>query len=349
MGRHVNRHFPAPASGAATRSAGQSETAIYDADVAALSQPELEAAHCWEPNDSVPRRPDLTDFRRRLRYHQAQWREAKGHPIGTQPIAPRPGDRAVRLVGSRLPLPYALETGATFLTASALDAAQARTLAKEPQQMWDAQRLWADLLWSTALCFNLFGDLAADLALANRAVHTWWPDAPGTVCDVRFEHSPGRLDMAYLGNLCQFSVAFVLDLGDGTKGIVGLKTMYHELNRPQAPKPTRLWRYREVTERSGIFEPGAFEAVNGTDLIHIWLDHMLVHSMLQHPSGTWKWGRFVLIHPAGNTAFAEVGARYRDLLVDPSTVASMTIEELLDADVLPARTAALLRERYIID
>ena len=44
------------------------------------------------------------------------------------------------------------------------------------------------------MCFNLFGDLAADLGLADRAVHTWWPDVPGTVSDIRFAHSPGRLD-----------------------------------------------------------------------------------------------------------------------------------------------------------
>jgi hypothetical protein len=59
----------------------------------------------------------MTDFRRRLRYHQAQWREANGHPLGSQPIAPRYG-QPLRLVGSRLPLDYARETGATFLAAS---------------------------------------------------------------------------------------------------------------------------------------------------------------------------------------------------------------------------------------
>ena len=51
----------------------------------------------------------MTEFRRRLRYHQARWREANGHPIGTQPIVPRPG-KPVRPVGSRLPLDYARET-----------------------------------------------------------------------------------------------------------------------------------------------------------------------------------------------------------------------------------------------
>jgi hypothetical protein len=314
-----------------------------------LSREELEAAHCWEADDRVPKQPGMTDVRRRLRYHQARWREANGHPIGSQPIAPKPNGGSVRPVGSRLPLDYARETGANFLTAGALDAARARTLITEPHQSFDHQRLWADLLWSPALAFNLFGDLAADLGLADRAVHTWWPDVPGTVSDVRFAHSPGRLDPAWLGNLVAFDVAFVLDLGDGTQGIVGVMTAYHEVNRRQPPKPTRLPRYREITDKSGFYGKGAIDAVNGTELIHLWLAHLLVLSMLQHPSRAWRWGRFVVVHPAGNSDFAEACARYAGLLVNRSTFASMTIEELLDADVLPPQTAVALRERYILD
>src|SRR6266480_2184900 len=125
----------------------------------ALSRQDLEAAHCWEAEDRVPGRPEMTDFRRALRYHQSRWREANGHPIGSQPIAPKPGGGAVRLVGSRLPLGYARKTGANFLTADALDAAKGRTSIIEPHQSFDHQRLWADLLWSPTLAFNLFGDL----------------------------------------------------------------------------------------------------------------------------------------------------------------------------------------------
>jgi PD-(D/E)XK nuclease superfamily protein len=312
-----------------------------------LSKKELEAAHCWEADDRVPRRPEMTDFRRRLRYHQSQWRQAHRYPIGSQPIAPKPNGGTVRLVGSRLRLAYARKTGANFLTAGALEAAKARSSTREPHQSVDLQRWWADLLWSTTMSFNLFGDLAADLGLADRAIHSWWPDAPGTVSDVRFEHSPGWLDRAYLGNLMSFDAAFGLDLGDTTQGIIGVVIRYHERTKPAEPKPTRLARYVEVTERSGVFKPGAIGAVNGTDLLVVWLQHLLVLSMLQHPSGRWRWGRFVLVHPAGNTDFADACDRYRGLLKDQATFSSMTVEELLDAGALPARTAKVLRKRYI--
>ena len=313
----------------------------------APSQEELEAAHCWEADDRVPGRPEMTEFRRRLRLHQARWRESKGHPIGSQPIAPRERERS-RPVGSRLPLDYARETGANFVTAGALDAARARTSAVEPHQSFDHQRLWADLLWSPALAFNLFGEPAADLELADRAGHTWWPDVRGTVSDVRFAHSPGRFDPEYLDSLRAFDAAFVVDLGDGTRGIVALATKYHERAKPETPKPGKLPRYLEVAERSGVFRPGAVNSVKGrSELAVTWLEHLLMLSMLQHASSAWSWGRYVVVHPAGNTDIAAACSRYRALLADESTFSSATLEDLLDAGALPRAAVAALRERYL--
>jgi hypothetical protein len=308
---------------------------------------ELEAAYCWEADDQIPRRPAMTEFRRRTRYHQAQWRQANGHPIGSQPFAPRPGGRA-RPVGSRIPLAYGQETGANFLTSGALEAARARTSVIEPHQSFDHHRLWADLLSSEALAFNLFGDLATEAGRADRAVHTWWPDAPGTVSGIRFAHSPGRLDPAWLNSLRAFDAAFVLDRGDGTHGIVAVDTKYHERVKSETPKPSNLWRTVAVAERSGIFAEGAIDAVKGrSDLAVMWLEHLLLLSMLQHESGEWSWGRYVVVHPAANPDIVDACARYRDLLADPATFSSMTIEELLDAGALPARTTAALRKRYL--
>jgi hypothetical protein len=313
----------------------------------APARQELEALHAWEDDDRVPGKPAMTEYRRALRYHQARWREAMGHPIGSQPIVPRHG-KPSRPVGCRLPLDYARETGANFVTAGALEAARARVAFIEAHQSFDHQRLWADLLWSPTLAFNLFGDLAADLELADRAVHDWWPDAPGTVAEVRFAHSPARFDPEYLNSLRAFDVAFVLDLGDGTKGIVALDVKYHEWAKPEIPKPRNLWRNQEVAERSGAFAPGATDAVKGrSQLCEMWLEHLLLLSMVQHVSGTWSWGRYVVVHPAGNSDFTEACERYGSLLVDQSTYSSMTIEELLDAGALPTPTVAALRNRYL--
>jgi hypothetical protein len=119
------------------------------------------------------------------------------------------------------------------------------------------------------------------------------------------------------------------------------------VNRRQPPKPKRLPRYREITDTSGFFRPEALAAVDGTELIHIWLDHLLVLSMLQHPSRAWRWGRLVVVHPAGNSDFVDACSRYSALLVDRSTFGSMTIEELLGMDVLAKGTVAALRDRYV--
>jgi len=63
----------------------------------------------------------------------------------------------------------------------------------------------------------------------DRAVRTWWPDAPGTVREVRFAHSPGRCDPAKLSHLP---------------------------------------RFLQVAETSGAFRAGAFDAVRGrSDLV----------------------------------------------------------------------------------
>jgi hypothetical protein len=310
------------------------------------SEEELEAMHAWEAGDRVPRRPAMTAFRRWVRFQQACWREANGHPIGTQPILPRSGGPAARPVGSRLPLDYGRETGANLVTAGALAAARERTSYVERHQSFDHQRLWADLLSSSALAFNLFGELAADLDLADRAVHTLWPDAPGVVRAVLFAHSPGRLGSPYLGSLVDFDVAFVLDIGDGTSGIVGVDVEYHERAERHQAKPQRLSRYVEVTERSGAFGPGAVELLDRSDLVVMWLEHLLVLSMLQQPTEAWRWGRYAVIHPAANIDLADACARYQAVLADNSTYAALTVEALLDRGALPASTVSAVRDRY---
>jgi hypothetical protein len=214
--------------------------------------------------------------------------------------------------------------------------------------MLKEDRLFADLLSSMPLCFNLFGDLAGDEVAARRAVRAWWPDAPSGDVRVRFEHSPGRRDPAFLGNQSAFDVAFDIDTGASSRAIVGVETKYHEHAVAEAqPKPSALARYVELTERSGVFVDGWRSKIIGTDLQQVWLDHLLVLAMLQHTSKQWAWGRFVLVCPKANPSFIGVAARYGDVLRDRSTFEVRAIEELASAAVLGAEVARAFCERYL--
>lgn len=198
------------------------------------------------------------------------------------------------------------------------------------------------------MCFNLFGECWADHHHATRALSAMWPDPPGAVEDVRFEWSPGRRDPRFLNNRSAFDVAFILDHPDRGRGVVGVETKYHEhANAETPPSDDRLDRYVEVTKASGIFAAGAVDQLIGTDLQQIWLDHLLVLSMLQAPGEGWAWGRFVLVAPARIPSFSEAAARYQACLTDNATFAAVTVEVVLAAGALSAQRRAAFSDRYL--
>ena len=304
------------------------------------------AAHCWFDVDRVPCDPATTAWKRRARWGQAQWREARGYPDGSHPYV---GGAGATPVGSRLELAFARASTANFVTPGAVAAVRSRLATPEQYQMLKEDRLWADLLSSMPMCFNLFGDLAGDGEGAQRAVRAWWPDVPSGEVRVRFEHSPGRRDPLFLGNQSAFDVAFDIDAGQGTRAIVGVETKYHEhAKSEEPPKPAALARYVQVTERSGVFVDGWRDGIIGTNLQQVWLDHLLVLSMLQHPSKRWTRGRFVLAFPSANPSFAATSARYRSVLRDQATFDARTIESLLATPLaLGEESSHQFRRRYL--
>jgi hypothetical protein len=247
-----------------------------------------------------------------------------------------------------LELAFARDTAINFLSPQAAVAVRDRLAYSEAHQTLNEDRLWADLLSSMPMCFNLFGPLQADRTAATRWSRRWHSDEEWIVSHIKFEWSPGRRDSKYLGNRSAFDAAVLLEHVVGDKGVIGIETKYHDA--PESPRPPRLEtaaRYLEVAERSGVFVPGAAENLMKSNLQQVWQDHLLLLSMLQKDRGGWKWGRFLLLYPARNTAFAAAARRYRDFLVDDRTFASMTLEELLESGAFGERTQKELSERYL--
>lgn len=313
-----------------------------------LSKETLKAHFCFKSVDNVSSDPEMTDFKRRARLQQALWREKMGFPIGSHPMRPKNGEASTPL-GSRIDLEAAEKTGANFLNAAIRKAVEDRLAYPVKYQTLDKDRLFCDLLSSMPMCFNLFGSLQADIDRANDAIHAWWPDVPGRVTDVMFEWSPGRRQHGlYLENRSAFDVAFKLTLEDGSLGILGVETKYHEdCRRERKPGDCRLTRYKEVTSKSGVMSLETMDTILGNDLQQIWLDHLLALSMPQEPSHKWKWVGFVLVHPEQNSSYASACERYRQLLKDDTTFRVSTIESLLDADVLTTALQTDFAERYL--
>ncbi len=287
----------------------------------------LELHHCLEKVDLVPGEVETTEFKRRARLHQALWREKRDLPRGTEPYRPTK-KRPRRPSGSRLEIESAWENGRNFLSDAAREAVQYRLAHAESQQMLDKDRLYADLLSSMPLCFNLFGPLWYDNAACQRAVSRWWPEAPSLAKEVRFEWSPGRAEPGrFIENRSAFDAAIVLE----NAGIIGIETKYHEhLKTEKLPNAERLARYRLISEQSGVFAPGALEKLEGKPLQQIWQDHLLTLSMVLQSDFECPWSKFVLVYPQANLSFAKGVAQYQDLLIDSSTFEARTIESLLE-------------------
>ena len=313
-----------------------------------VTDTELKAHYCLEAVDRVPGDPETSAFKRRARLHQALWRESRGLKIGSQPMRPQLGQPS-RPLGSRIAVDAARELQSNLLNEDVRRAVRDRLANPQPHQTLNEDRLYCDLLSSMPMCFNLFGALWADLAMADRAVRAWWPDVPGRVCAVRFEWSPGRrLPGQYLENRSALDVAFELAMKDGSRGILGVETKYHEDCRgKKAPSSDRRRRYTEVTAKSGLLSLESMETVIETGLQQIWLDHLLALSMPQHASGTWGWAGFALVHPAKNPSYARATERYKSLLEDAVSFRVSTIESLLAANVLPGAAASLFADRYL--
>jgi len=279
-------------------------------------------------------------FQRRARLLQALWREARGFPIGER----KPG----LPLGSRLPKALAQASGENFMTPVALAAARreiARMRAGSGQHI-DEDRLWANLLSSQPLAFNLFAELAEDLPLATRVCHRLWPERVGSVTTIAFEHSPGRGSPRFTADRTAFDVYLEHTTPDGGRGFIGIEVKYHEAlgDQPAEHRP----RYDEVTTAMGCFGPDIVGGLRQKPLEQLWRDHMLAGSMLLDPTAAWDTGLYVFLYPEDNDACRKAEHLYRGHLTHTRTFDSVTLEGVVTAieAETDARWIRNLRERY---
>jgi len=266
--------------------------------------------HCQQPG---------SDFQRRARLLQSIWREQQGYEMGVH---------RGRSLGSRLRWPWAKETRANYLTETIREVVRDEVTpqAKAEGKLYGEPRVWNDLLSSQPLCFNLFGELKRDLALATAALH----DLDGRVREVtgiEFEYSPGRSDLKHLGDRSAFDVFVRYETQTRGRGFLGIEVKYHEDLRG---KPGRhRTRYEEVAREMGCFADPCSQALREMPLQQIWRDHLLAGATKGEDG--YDEGVFVFLRPRGNEACAKAVATYRECLTRHDAFAECILEDVVEA------------------
>ena len=170
--------------------------------------------------DGLPVESDSL-FQRRLRQLQSIWRDESLHPIGAHGGAG---------LGSSLEMPFAEESLANYLTPTIRSVVRSEVIDKAHSQrkLYSRPRIFNDLLSSQPLCFNLFGELKANLEVASAVGRDLWPDRVTEVTSIEFEWSPGRGDARYLGNRSAFDVVIFHNTPRDGNGFIGIEVKYHE-------------------------------------------------------------------------------------------------------------------------
>lgn len=285
---------------------------------------------------------DRFSYQRQFRVLQSLWREAQGYAIGLHK-----GKDGPRPLGSRLPMPWAQETLANFVTEPIRQVVREEVLdpARSRDKLYKKPRIFDDLLSSQPLVFNLFAVPSRDLALATRWLRQIAHDEGLHVTAIEFEWSPGRRDPRYTGDRSAFDVFVRYEDGRGRSCFLGIETKYHEslLDEPAQLRP----RYYELATGAGWFRAEALPRLADKPLQQIWRDHLLAASLLQ--AQDFAQGAFVVLHPGANTRCAAVLSDYRSCLCDCSTFHTWQIEDVVAA-LRPAGAPELsdaLFDRYL--
>lgn len=318
------RHVPRSRHGRLQRGRLASNDVDTDRDL-------LAAHHALVKSDSP--------FQRATRLRQALWRERVGYPIGLHRGRP---------LGSRVAMPFAKETLANYLTETVRSVVRHEVIHRpsDSEQVYQEPRIFDDLLSSQPLCFNLFGELQQDRALASRIVGELMDEPGAIVTAVRFEYSPGRGDPAFTADHSAFDV-FVEYEAVGGPGFLGIEVKYVE-NMAEAPARSRP-RYQEVARTMGCFNEDRLSELRGPRLEQIWRDHLLAGSLIAHPTGGFATGKFVVLYPEGNEVVSRALSRYRASLTHEGTFSVWTLERFLRAATRHGGGdwASSLEERYL--
>lgn len=223
--------------------------------------------------------------------------------------------------------------------------------------------LYADMLRSEHIPFNLFAPLKKDLNLAQRAFNQLLDNIEiKTITNIEIEYAPKPASQ-FLDDRTSFDAFVEFLTATDEKGFLGIEVKYTEHEYKLKPKSTEDANinspssiYNTLSKNQNLFITSALPLLKSDKLRQIWRNHLLGESMLIHPSFNFKHFISVILYPEGNNHFVEVIPEYQSLLLPnlKHKLQGITFESYFDAltksnsDDAFRKWIKYLQSRYII-
>ena len=180
-------------------------------------------------------------------------------------------------------------------------------------QVIEEERLRQNLLSSQPLCFNLFGPMKLDLALATAVCEQLLPGFIREVVDVRFEHSPARGHKAFVGDGTAFDVLLRGYTPAGRRAFVGIEVKLTE--GCNEPLPRFSGCYEEIAQASGLFVDPGDPALRANPIQQLFRQTCLGAAMLRNE--LYDEGLYLLVAPQDNHLAWNAADSFRRHLCKP--------------------------------
>jgi hypothetical protein len=271
--------------------------------------------------DLGPQRTSDSRFAARMRIHQSWYRaHVLGLPYGTGPTSAAgtpSGTMLTRDDGA---------AGRNFLTPEIARVARERVAqgggAVEPY------RLFHNMLSSQPMCFNLFGPLAADYALAARLLAPLLPEGISEVTSVALEWAPDPAS-EYLDDGTAFDAYIEYRSKDGRLCALGIET---KLTEPFSQREYDRDAYRRWMGSPD--SPWRADAERSVQIIahnQLWRDHLLAVAMKGHAASQHAIARLLVVRHPEDHDCERILSGYRKLLHDgDDSLLDLTLNRLID-------------------
>jgi len=272
--------------------------------------------------DLGPQNPRDKPFTARMRRHQSWYRSA----VLRLPAGTGPQPQSSRILGNMLQANDA-QLGRNFLTPEIHEVARARL--RHGGRSVEPFRLLHNMLSSQPMCFNLFGPLVHDAALATRLLQCIPSLQVERVLSIQLEHAPEPA-REYLADGTSFDAFIEYQHRDGRRAFVGIET---KLTEPFSQNVHDTPAYRRWM--SGPTSPWRREAEASASAIahnQLWRDHLLAVALRDHPAQRYAHGALVLVRHPLDQSCASIVAGYERLLTEgDETFIDQPLDQLIES------------------